>query len=93
MPMRPRSLRVGKTIEHRGTSRERGYTTAWDKARKGYLARHPLCVACEAEGRTTAANVVDHIVPHRGDMVAFWNVENWAALCARCHNAKTASGR
>jgi 5-methylcytosine-specific restriction protein A len=34
--------------------------------------------------------VVDHVVPHRGDAVLFWNKRNWAALCKPCHDAKTA---
>ncbi len=40
---------------------------AWQKARAAYLARHPLCVFCERDGRVTAAAVVDHIEAHRGD--------------------------
>ena len=94
MPTRPKSLIVRATPkqEQRGTARERGYTTQWDKARKGFLARHPLCVACQSEGRVTAATDVDHIVPHRGDMELFWIRENWAALCARCHKVKTGRG-
>ena len=35
--------------------------------RAAYLARHPLCVPCEAAGRLEPATVVDHVVPHRGD--------------------------
>lgn len=31
--------------------------------RTKWLTAHPLCVMCEAEGRVTAADVVDHIVP------------------------------
>ena len=45
-----------------------------------YLERHPLCVACRAEGRLEPATVVDHVVPHRGDLVLFWDERNWAAL-------------
>jgi 5-methylcytosine-specific restriction protein A len=37
-----------------------------------------------------AATVVDHVVPHRGDAALFWDEVNWAALCKRCHDAKTA---
>ena len=39
-----------------------------------------------------AANVVDHIKPHRGDSALFWNTENWQSLCDKCHNSKTGKG-
>lgn len=75
----------------RPSARERGYTTAWEKARAAYLRKHPLCCACEAKGRVVPASVVDHIVPHKGDMVKFWDAaNNWQSLCAACHNSKTA---
>lgn len=31
--------------------------------RRRWLERHPLCVMCEQEGRVTAGDVVDHIIP------------------------------
>jgi hypothetical protein len=37
------------------------------------------------------ANVVDHIIPHRGDMELFWDESNWQSMCEPCHNRKTAS--
>ncbi|MEW6169799.1 MAG: HNH endonuclease [Pseudomonadota bacterium] len=76
--------------ERRGTARERGYDTAWQKAREGFLRAHPLCVECDRAGRAVPATVVDHIVPHRGDRTAFWDRSNWQPLCKRCHDAKTA---
>lgn len=72
------------------TTAQRGYGGKWQRARLGYLAKHPLCMMCEAENRVTAANVVDHIVPHRGNMTVFWDTTNWQPLCTPCHNAKTA---
>lgn len=76
--------------EHRGTAHERGYTSTWRKARKRFLALNPLCVICEREGKITEANVVDHIIPHKGDMELFWDEDNWQSLCTRHHNEKTA---
>lgn len=79
--------------QHRGSARARGYTTAWEKARKAYLAMHPLCVQCHAEHVVRAATVVDHITPHRGDMALFWDAQgNWQALCREHHDRKTARG-
>jgi hypothetical protein len=34
-----------------------------------------------------AAVVVDHIVPHRGDMKLFWDSGNWQSLCKTCHDS------
>ncbi|MCB5173657.1 HNH endonuclease [Microvirga lenta] len=71
----------------RGSARERGYNTRWDKARKIYLQHNPLCVMCQKEGRVTPATVVDHIKPHKGDTALFWDIEdNWQSLCAPHHN-------
>ena len=76
--------------EPRGTSAQRGYGYKWQQARAGYLAKHPLCVECERQGRVVAATDVDHIIPHRGDMDLFWDSSNWQPLCHPCHSAKTA---
>lgn len=77
--------------EVRGTSAQRGYDSRWRKVRASYLRSHPTCAACAQHGRLTAASVVDHIVPHRGDRALFWSYENWQALCVACHNRKTAT--
>lgn len=34
-----------------------------------------------------AATVVDHIVPHGGDLKLFWDVKNWQPLCKKCHDS------
>jgi 5-methylcytosine-specific restriction enzyme A len=67
----------------------RGYTYRWQKASKAFLSERPLCVHCQARGRITAAAVVDHIEPHRGDEGKFWNEANWQGLCKPCHDRKT----
>lgn len=48
------------------------------------------CEACALEGRATAANTVDHRIPHRGDPRLFWDRANLQAMSAECHSAKTA---
>jgi len=77
----------------RGTAHERGYTADWRKARRLYLSDNPLCKGCLGRGKVNGATVVDHIEPHRGDMVLFWMRSNWQPLCKCCHDKKTASGR
>lgn len=71
------------------SSSKRGYTSAWQKARQEYLNGHPLCVECAKRGVLTKATVVDHIHPHRGDPVLFWDRDNWQPLCKPCHDKKT----
>ena len=68
----------------------RGYGYKWQKARERFLRTHPLCCYCQREGRIAPADVVDHITPHRGDMVLFWNEANWQPLCKRCHDTTKA---
>jgi 5-methylcytosine-specific restriction protein A len=41
------------------------------------------------QGRLVKATVVDHIVPHRGDVKLFWDENNWQSLCKSCHDHKT----
>jgi 5-methylcytosine-specific restriction protein A len=48
---------------------------------------------CHDEGRVTVATLVDHVVPHRGDIDLFWDeLHNWQSLCAACHARKTTAG-
>jgi 5-methylcytosine-specific restriction endonuclease McrA len=68
------------------TSGARGYTYEWQRYRAQYLAEHPMC-RIKGKGCEIAASVVDHIKPHRGDMVLFWDQTNHQAACAHCHNA------
>ncbi|WP_027016587.1 HNH endonuclease signature motif containing protein [Comamonas composti] len=68
------------------TAAQRGYGYKWQKARAQWLREHPLCVMCEAEGRVTAATVVDHIQAHRGDQALFWRHSNWQSLCCTHHS-------
>jgi 5-methylcytosine-specific restriction protein A len=63
------------------------YGYKWQQAREGYLRKHPLCAECERRGLVVAATVVDHIIPHRGDMVLFWDTNNWQSLCKTCHDS------
>jgi 5-methylcytosine-specific restriction protein A len=56
--------------------------------RRKHFTQHPLCVTCEAEGRTSLATELDHIIPlweggHESEA-------NRQGLCTECHKAKTA---
>lgn len=88
----------------RGSRHDRGYDNRWARRAAYFRAHFPLCgmrpngrppvmSQCYDEGRTTIAAHVDHVVPHRGDPVLFWDeLENWQALCASCHMRKTVAG-
>jgi hypothetical protein len=74
-------------IMHKIETIKRMYdSTRWRRARTVFLADNPLCNKCLQSGRDTASTVVDHITPHAGDAVRFWDRDNWQALCATCHS-------
>lgn len=82
---------VGETGSARAakgkSSSARGYGYKWQKARALYLSAHPLCVMCSTDALPVAAVVVDHIKPHGGDLVLFWDKSNWQPLCKHCHDS------
>jgi 5-methylcytosine-specific restriction endonuclease McrA len=66
--------------------RERG--RPWMRRRARWFSDHPLCVLCDAAGRTALAQELDHIVPlWAGGSGADDNLQG---LCIECHRAKTA---
>lgn len=58
----------------------------WQKARARRLAIEPLCRRCASSGVVSAAAVVNHIKPHRGDWALFCDTDNHESLCKRCHD-------
>lgn len=74
----------------RPTSTQMGYNSRWAQARKAFITAHPLCAECLKKGKYTPATDVDHIVPHKGNKILFWNRNNWQSLCHSCHSRKTA---
>lgn len=70
----------------RGSARDRGYDSRWDKASRGHLQSHPLCRYCELVEEVTAATLTDHFYPHGGDQVLFWNRTYWVSCCKPCHD-------
>ncbi|KGT75807.1 hypothetical protein MA20_31955 [Bradyrhizobium japonicum] len=70
----------------RGSARQRGYSPRWDKAAYAYKGLHPFCVGCKAVGRLVACEVVDHIIPHKGDQKLMWDGRNWQSACRFHHD-------
>lgn len=72
--------------ERRGSARERGYTTRWDREAAAFKRAHPLCLGCQAIGRIEPTTVVDHVEPHKGDQAKFWNRDRWQPSCGFHHD-------
>lgn len=84
---RHKKERTRTTDARRGSAHARGYTRGWEKYRRWYLRRHPVCVE---PGCTYPATEVDHIIRHKGqDDPLFWDESNHQALCKSCHSRKT----
>ena len=84
--------RINKHTDRRESASKRGYNSKWARARKEFLIEHPTCECeeCRKSVNPLPANVVDHIIPHRGDQKLFWDRKNWQAMNKRCHDKKTA---
>src|SRR5262245_33943905 len=67
-------------------------TVTWARLRAAHLLIEPLCRTCKAEGRLTAANTVDHVVPISEGGPPFPDHDGLASYCSSCHSAKTARG-
>jgi 5-methylcytosine-specific restriction enzyme A len=93
MPARAQRMPTRVKQRKRESATKRGYNTVWQREAKRYLARNPLCAVCRRAGKLTPAVCVDHIRPHRGNQVLFWDLaNNVQGLCTACHAAKTARG-
>jgi len=74
---------------------------AWVKGRAWFLRQRPFCECeqCKASGIQRPANVVHHIIPHKGDWALFLDMENWLPMSKLCHDRlesnfhKTPGGR
>lgn len=55
----------------------------WRRLREQQLRREPCCRMCAQMGKDEPATVCDHVEPHKGDPVKFWQGP-FQSLCARC---------
>lgn len=69
------------------TSKRMYDTARWRALRKAFLDEHPLCALCAKAGKIEAADTVDHVRPHKGDPILFWDWDNLQSLCAPCHDS------
>lgn len=83
----PTRQEQNKSFDYRrGSARERGYDTRWDKAARSHRRRYPLCRGCEAAGLVVAAELTDHVEPHKGDQAKFWDTSHWQSSCRWHHD-------
>jgi 5-methylcytosine-specific restriction endonuclease McrA len=59
----------------------------WVKRALNHRRENPLCVMCLEEGLIVAVEVVDHVVPHRGNYQMFWHGK-LQSLCKSCHDGR-----
>jgi len=84
----PRHRRDGGSFRPREHNPERDRKQAlyrgdssWRNYCARFLAVNPKCYACGSP-----AKVVDHLVPHKGDVHLFRKLDNHIPLCERDHN-------
>jgi 5-methylcytosine-specific restriction protein A len=59
------------------------YDGAWKRARARYIAAHPLCERCQADGRITPAELVHHKLPLADG--GTHDAANLLSVCKPCH--------
>ena len=66
---------------------ERWYhSKRWERLARIHKAMNPCCVMCAEHGVVMAAEVTDHVIPHRGSEHLFWDMKNWQSLCKAHHD-------
>jgi 5-methylcytosine-specific restriction protein A len=75
--------------EHREKSNAKYNTKQWEVLRRIQLSKYPLCIGCQAEGRITAANVVDHLFPWTQISEQAFYINRFQSLCTTHHSVKT----
>ena len=66
-------------------------TKHWRRLRYYQLLKHPLCALCLPIGIMTPAKIVDHVTPHKGNEILFYNADNLQSLCKQCHDKAKAT--
>jgi 5-methylcytosine-specific restriction endonuclease McrA len=70
------------------------YGSKWRRESKAWLSMGRNGIAVDLfgthRGRVVKAELVDHIIPHKGNRSLFWDRSNWQGLTKRDHDRKTA---
>lgn len=88
-PLQAERERKQLVERHRPSAAKRGYDGKWQRESKAFLALpgNGIC-AC---GCGRVSNMVDHRVPHKGDMKLFWDRNNWQPYRVECNTRKANS--
>lgn len=71
--------------------RQKIYMSArWQRLRVAYLAEHPLCEMCLANGITREAEDVHHHISVSADPSRAYDWANLCAICKECHGREHA---
>jgi 5-methylcytosine-specific restriction endonuclease McrA len=73
-----------KFTKNRGSAREKGYDSKWDKFRRRFLFHNPDCYACPNK-----ALHVDHLYRLRDNPELAQTSDNFIPLCHSCHSTVT----
>jgi 5-methylcytosine-specific restriction endonuclease McrA len=80
-------IRKAEADRRRPSARQRGYDSKWQRESRAFLA-DPANRYC-ACGCGRLADMVDHKVPHRGNMRFFWDRSNWQPMASSpCHSSR-----
>jgi 5-methylcytosine-specific restriction enzyme A len=60
-------------------------TRRWKRLRRLHRQSEPLCRFCKERGINTPGEVVDHVIPHNGDVNLFY-CGQLQTLCRNCHD-------
>ena len=55
--------------------------------RERQLSIEPLCQFCKQREDIVIAKVVDHVIPHKGNVALFHDPDNLQSLCQQCHDS------
>jgi len=77
---------------YRGSARQRGYDSTWERLRKIVLRENPLCHDCLDRDRITPAKEVHHIKKVREHPALRLVKSNLMCLCSQCHKSRTGKG-
>lgn len=84
-----RAMAAAAAPEHHREWQHLYNSARWRKIRARQMRREPWCAECLKRGVFTPSTDVDHITPHRGDIVLFFRGP-LQSLCHSCHAKKTA---
>ncbi|MFZ1935978.1 MAG: HNH endonuclease signature motif containing protein [Thermoguttaceae bacterium] len=83
----------GHRQDFRPSAAARGYDHRWSDFAASYKRRHPLCAVCEAEGRTTLADLPHHIIPIQEGGEIYPDDDGLLPVCYSCHQRVEGLGR